>query len=299
MQTFPENSTLNNIHSKTEETITIWLNIILAITCTAALIAIKMKPTPAGSYDFALGHTFLNQMLYSLTTTAVTVLQARQQIRINNNDSGDVNKREALWEHVTTATAIMLLQNSLTFITVTSVQQFVAVYFPFKLKVWVTTRRTKILFAAVYGCSVVFHITIFLVLEYRSLSYMKAISWILWPLTSIMVLMYAAISIKLISRVYNRTFMRNCQTTSGNSEKTSGHSRTTGNFHDKKTVIILLFICSGALSTVISLLVKQHTGYSLVVLITQYMQWIIASSIFVFVHRNVLRNRFAQTTNIP
>ena len=161
-----------------ETIITIILNIILATTCSIALWTIRRKTTPsATSFDFTLGHTFFSQTLFSLTTTVSTILQYHQQqhgnsigasISTNNNDANRNNttatiyitttttsfmiakQRKVLWEHVVTATSMMFLQNSFIFITLTSVQQFLAVYFPFKIKSWVTRRRTNIFFAAAY-----------------------------------------------------------------------------------------------------------------------------------------------------
>lgn len=292
-----------------ETIITTALNIILATTCTIALWTIRMKPTPsATSFDFTLGHVFFSQTLFSLTTTVSTLLlQQRQQHRIqtftNNNNGSSVSNRinnttnttiaqqhEALLEQVVTAAGMMFLQNSFIFITLTSVQQFLAVYFPLKIKAWVTRRRTNIFFATVYTVSVVFHVTIFLTLGYRSIAYMNALGCGFWSMSGIMVIMYTAVSFKLISRTCTRTSV-------GKSRTTPGQSRATGNFQEKKTVVILLMICSGALCSVIALLVKQQSGYSLVVLITKYMQWIIASSVFIFVNRTILKTQLSRGSN--
>lgn len=292
-----------------ELVITITLNIILATTSTIALWTIRMKPTRiATSFDFTLGHTFFSQTLFSLATTVSTLLLKQRQhsdsiwTSTNNNDGSVSNRnnitathtiaeqREALWEHVVTASAMMFLQNSFIFITLTSVQQFLAVYFPLKIKAWVTRRRTNVFFATVYAGSVVFHTTIFFVLGFRSVPHMNALGFGFWSMSGVMVIMYTVVSFKLTARACTRRF-------AGKSRATHGQSRTTGNFQDKKTVVILLIISSGALCTAISLLVKQHNGYGLVVLVTQYMQWIIASSVFIFVNRNVLKTRFSRHFN--
>ena len=206
-----------------ETIITITLNIILAATCTIALWTIRRKPTPsATSFDFTLGHTFFSQTLFSLTTTVSTILQYHQQqhgnsigfsLNTNNNGTNRNNtttatttiitttttsstiakQREVLWEHVVTATGMMFLQNSFIFITFTSVQQFVAVYFPFKIKAWVTRRRTNIFFAAVYTGSVFFQVTIFLTLGHRSVAYMNAMGYGFWSMSGAMVTMYLSL----------------------------------------------------------------------------------------------------------
>ena len=293
-----------------ETIITIILNIILATTCSIALWTIRRKTTPsATSFDFTLGHTFFSQTLFSLTTTVSTILQYHQQqhgnsigasICTDNNGANRNNttatiyitttttsftiakQRKVLWEHVVTATSMMFLQNSFIFITLTSVQQFLAVYFPFKIKSWVTRRRTNIFFSAAYTGSMIFHVTIFLTLGYGSVAYMNAVGCGFWSMSGVMVTMYAALSFKLITRACTRTFAAKSRTN-------NGQSRTAGNFQDKKTVAILLFTCSGALCSGIALLVKQQSGYGMVVLIGQYMQWIIAPSVFIFVNRNVFK----------
>ena len=277
-------------------TLTISFNVVLAACCTSVLLTIRVKRNvtaqqQSGPFDLILGHTFLSLFFFSVTTTVNIVLQAKSGIQAYNNKT--TNSLNSTGNHensynitnITEATSMMFMQCALAFIATTSVQQAMAVFFPLKIKIWVTTTRTNLLGIGVYVGTFIQHVALFRFLEYKSLVYMTVLGCVFVPLTCITTLMYIVLCYKIFTRVCTR--------------KTHGNSRKSGNFHDSKTMFLLLLMCSGALCSVLSMLFKQLSEYSENMLVAQYVQWVIAAVVFVVVNRSVLRKCCASNASLP
>lgn len=173
---------------------------------------------------------------------------------------------------------LMLFINALFFVMVTSIQQFIAVFFPLKLKVWVTTARTRILCAGVYVVSLACNTGLFLVSKYG-----KKILETTWHVTkacvyliaTITMALYGCVLIKFISRVF-------CTVTkTGHHPDTVATSRTHGTFHNKKTAAISLALCGGAVTSTAASVITNSSEYYEIVFAIMFLQWIVTSVVFI------------------
>ena len=184
---------------------------------------------------------------------------------------------------------IMFATNGLVFVLVTSVQQFVAVYFPFNLKVWVTTRRTRIIVAAVYGCSVMYHACMFVIIKcvaWEGDVFQYVIKAVITLITVFMVSMQTAVFGKFVTRVCCTRGTRN----------TLENSRTHGNNHSRKTTVISLALSGGATVTMISSFLNNDPQYLEIVLTMMSVQWIVTALVYIGLNWNVLvANRYCKS----
>ena len=178
----------------------------------------------------------------------------------------------------------MFAFNGLAFLALTGIQQFIAVFFPLKLRMWVTTGKTRLTLGAVYLIDFSLQGSMYLAQNY--LWHQKAVlifgyvdTVIVLLLILAMIFMYFAMFLKFFIRA---CFKKNAPVIEG--------SQTHGEFHDKKTVCMLFVITLGSEFTMVahflntlSKIFGLEVEYNLLFLglIFMMVQWILAPCVYI------------------
>ena len=176
----------------------------------------------------------------------------------------------------------MIATNALVFSMFTSLQQCIAVYYPFKLKIWVTMRRTRIAVAVAYGCSMVYHSFLYLAglkITQRSLSYILMVTVPLIAFATVIM------QIAVLSKFAMKTCCR-----AGDSLNTTEKSQKHGNLHSKKTAVISLTMTGGAVAVTISAFLNSYPKYSEIVRTLMYVMWIVTPLVYITLNWQAVLN---------
>lgn len=176
----------------------------------------------------------------------------------------------------------MIATNALVFSMFTSLQQYIAVYYPFKLKIWVTVRRTRIAVTVAYGCSMVYHTSLYLAslnITQKSLSYFLK--------TTVPLIAFATVIMQIA--VLSKFAMKIC-CRAGDSLNTTDKSQKHGNLHSKKTAVISLTMTGGAVAVTISAFLNSYPKYSEVVRTLMYVMWIVTPLVYIALNWQAVLN---------
>ena len=176
----------------------------------------------------------------------------------------------------------MIATNALVFSMLTSLQQLVAVYYPFKLKIWVTKQRTRIAVALAYGSSMVYHAFLYLAVLY--ITNQKSLGFFVKLIVSVI-----AVNIVIMQvAVFSKLAMKTACCCAGNSLTTSENSQKHGDLRNKKTAVISLTMTGGALAVTISAFLRNTPRYHEIMLTLMYVLWIVTPLVYITLNWQVV-----------
>ena len=203
------------------------LAIAAMLCCSLAILVILLKKSRT-VLDEVLGHTFINHILFDAFFLPWFYLD-------------DLYKDWTVLIFI----CVMFAFNGLAFLTMTGVQQFIAVFFPLKLRMWVTTSKTRFTLGATYVANFLLQGSLYIINKWFQNTEANKVTYanplIVLILVFSMILMYMAMFYKFFIRA---CFKRNAPVIEG--------SQTHGEFHDKKTVCMLFVITLGSELTMVA-----------------------------------------------
>ena len=218
-------------------TITLTVLVIIASICCSMAIAVIVIKKPRTVLDEVLAHAFLTQILCQIFFLAqsYTMQHARYTKSVKSYE---------IYAILSVFHDIFSL-DSMAFLTMTAIQQYIAVFYPLKLRIWVTTHKTRVTLAIIYVTFICIFVSFYLVSRYGNLDQQLLVS--IYGITkglvfygtfvAVLFFIYSALVFKFMKRVC-------CKRSLESSESSSMHG---GQFQDRKTLILLYSIFMGAI----------------------------------------------------